>query len=130
MCGRKVLDFSLGSPRDFLITDWAWSKVKAGKMNEILDSILVKTEDSVSSNPRAIMVRFLLVGILCAHVMVALRPTILDALKMLEGDIEVPEIPDRPAPLGQPSLSKAKGNTFSISPALSCLQLPAGDMLR
>lgn len=130
MCGRKVLDFSSGSPRSFLITDWAWSKVKAGKMNEVLDAILVKTEDSVSANPRAIMVRFLLVGILCAHVMVALRPTILDALKMLEGDIEVPEIPDRPAPLGHPSFYNASGNTFSISPALSCLQMPAGDMLR
>ena len=42
------------------------------------------------------MERFVMVGILCAHVMVALRPTILDALKMLEGDVEVPAIPDRP----------------------------------
>ncbi|XP_016478175.2 putative receptor-like protein kinase At1g11050 [Nicotiana tabacum] len=131
MCGRKVLDFTSGSPRAFLITDWAWSKVKAGKINEVLDAVLVKNdEDSGNANPRSIMVRFLLVGILCAHVMVALRPTILDALKMLEGDTEVPEIPDRPAPLGHPSFYNADGNTFSISPALSCLRLAAGDMLR
>jgi hypothetical protein len=64
------------------------------------------------------MERFVLVGILCAHVMVALRPTILVALKMLEGDIEVPPIPDRPMPLGHPSFH-ADGNNFSISPALS-----------
>ncbi|OIT07655.1 PREDICTED: probable receptor-like protein kinase At1g11050 [Nicotiana attenuata] len=131
MCGRKVLDFTSGSPRAFLITDWAWSKVKAGKINEVLDAVLVKNdEDSGNANPRSIMVRFLLVGILCAHVMVALRPTILDALKMLEGDTEVPEIPDRPAPLGHPSFYNADGDTFSISPALSCLRLASGDMLR
>lgn len=75
------------------------------------------------------MERFLLVGILCAHVMVALRPTIFDALKMLEGDIEVPPIPDRPMPLGHPSCY-GDGNTFSISPALSGPKLHSGDMLR
>ncbi|KAJ9687447.1 hypothetical protein PVL29_016080 [Vitis rotundifolia] len=129
MCGRKALDLSSGSPRAFLITDWAWSMVKAGKVEEALDASLVKDEDSSNSNPKAIMERFLLVGILCAHVMVALRPTISDALKMLEGDVEVPAIPDRPVPLGHPSFF-TDGNTFSISPALSGPKLHTGDMLR
>ena len=75
------------------------------------------------------MERFVLVGILCAHVMVALRPTIMDALKMLEGDIEVPSIPDRPMPFGHPSFY-GDGSTFSVSPTLSGLQLHTGDMLR
>ncbi|KAJ4832580.1 hypothetical protein Tsubulata_030781 [Turnera subulata] len=57
------------------------------------------------------------------------RPTILEALKMLEGDIEVPSIPDRPMPLGHPSFY-ADGNTFSTSPALSGPKLCSGDMLR
>ncbi|GAU41346.1 hypothetical protein TSUD_390320 [Trifolium subterraneum] len=50
---------------------------------------------------------------------------------MMEGDIEVPQIPDRPMPLGHPSFynNDSNGNTFSISPALSGLKLPAGDML-
>lgn len=130
MCGRKALDFSSSeSPRALLITDWVWSLVKAGKIEEALDHSLLKNDDSVNSNPKAIMERFVLVGILCAHVMVALRPTILDALKMLEGDIEVPPIPDRPMPLGHPSFY-GDGNTFSISPALSGPQLHSGDMLR
>ncbi|PRQ19841.1 putative protein kinase RLK-Pelle-RKF3 family [Rosa chinensis] len=130
MCGRKALDLSsLGSPRAFLITDWAWSLVKSGKVEEALDKSLLKEGDSVNSNPKSIMERFLLVGILCAHVMVALRPSILDALKMLEGDIEVPPIPDRPMPLGHPSCY-GDGNTFSISPALSGPRLHSGDMLR
>ncbi|KAA8536553.1 hypothetical protein F0562_029031 [Nyssa sinensis] len=130
MCGRKALDMSLsGSPRAFLITDWAWSLVKAGKIEKAIDKSLLKDEDFTNSNPRAIMERFVLVGILCAHVMVALRPTIMDALKMLEGDIEVPAIPDRPMPLGHPSCY-GDGNTFSISPALSGPRLHTGDMLR
>ncbi|XP_027931509.1 probable receptor-like protein kinase At1g11050 [Vigna unguiculata] len=130
MCGRKALDLSSsGSPRAFLITDWAWSLVKAGKLEEALDGSLVKDENFPSSNPKSIMERFLLVGILCSHVMVALRPTISDALKMLEGDIEVPQIPDRPMPLGHPSFYN-DGSTFSISPALSGPKLHTGDMLR
>lgn len=131
MCGRKALDFSLSSsPRAFLITDWAWSLVKAGKIGETLDPSLVKDGgDSSNSNPKAIMERFVAVGILCSHVMVALRPTILDALKMLEGDIEVPQISDRPVPYGHPSVF-GDGRNFSISPALSGPQLHSGDMLR
>nr|TKR84295.1 putative receptor-like protein kinase [Populus alba] len=107
-----------GSPRALLITDWAWSLLKAGKVEEALDASLLRCGDSSNSNPKGIMERFVLVGILCAHVMVALRPTILVALKMLEGDIEVPPIPDRPMPLGHPSFH-SDGNNFSISPALS-----------
>jgi len=130
MCGRKALDLSSGSPQAFLITDWAWSLVKAGKVEQAFDASLLKDGgDSVNSNPKSIMERFVLVGILCAHVMVALRPTILDTLRMLEGDIEVPSIPDRPMPLAHPSFY-GNGNAFSISPALSGPKLHSGDMLR
>lgn len=98
MSGRKALELSsTGSPRSFLITDWAWELVKAGRVEEVFDDSLVSDGEFLNRrNPREIMERFVLVGILCAHVMVALRPTILEALKMLEGDIEVPMIPDRP----------------------------------
>ncbi|KAF8377069.1 hypothetical protein HHK36_030442 [Tetracentron sinense] len=132
MCRRKALDFSSSSsPQAVLITDWAWTLVKSGRIEEVLDESLLREENSNSSNPRGIMERFLLVGILCAHVMVALRPTILNALKMLEGDIEVPPIRDRPLPLGHPSLYSCEGNTFTISPALSGHpQLNTKDMLR
>ncbi|KAI8553846.1 hypothetical protein RHMOL_Rhmol05G0047800 [Rhododendron molle] len=117
MCGRKAIDLSSsGSPHAFLITDWAWSLVKAGKIEEVLDASLSGGGDSANSNPKAIMERFVLVGILCAHVMAALRPTILDALKMLEGGIELPAVPDRLTPLGHPSFL-GNGNTLSISPA-------------
>ncbi|KAK1440346.1 hypothetical protein QVD17_06171 [Tagetes erecta] len=131
MCGRKALDLSYtGSPRGFLITDWAWSLMKEGSVGRVLDPCLLGHDESNEAmNPKGIMERFVLVGILCAHVMVVLRPTILDALKMLEGDIEVPKIPDRPTPLGHPTFT-GNGSTFSISPLLSGLQLKANDMLR
>lgn len=130
MCGRKALDLSSsGSPRALLITDWVWSLVKAGSIERALDPSLWRDGESANSNPKGIMERFVLVGILCSHIMVALRPTITDALKMLEGDIEVPPIPDRPSPLGNPSFF-GDANTFSISPALSRPQLLVGDMLR
>ncbi|KAF8404058.1 hypothetical protein HHK36_008935 [Tetracentron sinense] len=123
MSGRRALDFSSGSPRVFLITDWAWSLMKSQpqpqpqRIEEVLDASLLR-----DGNPKGIMERFVLVGILCAHLMVALRPTILDALKMLEGDIEVPPIPDRPLPLTHPSFH-TNGNSFSIPPPTPASQL-------
>jgi serine/threonine protein kinase len=97
MCGRKALELCSSGTTKFLITDWVWSLMKYGNIAEALDvTILV---DDGKSNSRNIMERFLLVGILCSHVIAISRPTILDALKMLEGDIEVPSIPDRPMSL-------------------------------
>ncbi|KAK7359092.1 hypothetical protein VNO77_01038 [Canavalia gladiata] len=92
MCGRKALQFSSSGTPAFLITDWVWSLMKSENLEEALDSSILTDENST----RNIMERYLLVGILASHVLVDSRPTILDALKMLEGDIEVPPIPDRP----------------------------------
>ncbi|KAL8061147.1 hypothetical protein ABFX02_02G069300 [Erythranthe guttata] len=95
MCGRKALDFSAS---EFLITDWVWPAVKGGRVERVLDPRLDSAGGGESSRryPLMVMERFVRVGVLCAHLMVSLRPTILDALKMLEGDIDVPDIPDRP----------------------------------
>ncbi|KAF9599818.1 hypothetical protein IFM89_001764 [Coptis chinensis] len=56
-------------------------------------------------------------------------PTITDALKMLEGDREIPIIPDRPLPLGDDSF-RSRDNTFSLPPFLSEAQLNTGGLLR
>lgn len=92
MSGRKVLDTSNSS--FLLITDWAWTLAKSGKIEKIFD------ESIREEGPKGVMERFVRVGILCAHVMVAFRPTIAEALRMLEGDIDIPQLPDRPMPLG------------------------------
>jgi hypothetical protein len=109
-----------------LITDWAWTHVKAGQAREVLDEAL-----STAESPRGgTMERFLLVGILCAHVMVALRPTINEAVRMLEGDMDVPELPDRPLPYGHGLMLSEAGSNFSASPAFSGPFMDNGDMLR
>jgi hypothetical protein len=96
MCGKKALQLSSSGEPNFLITDWVWSLMKSGNIDKALDVSISMDGNSTKST----MERFLVVGILCCHVVVALRPTILEALKMLEGDIEVPSIPDRPMTLG------------------------------
>ncbi|XP_073107703.1 probable receptor-like protein kinase At1g11050 [Elaeis guineensis] len=116
MSGRKALDKSAES-NSALITDWASKLVKSGRVEEVLDAAMVN-----EGNPKGIMERFVLVGILCAHVMVALRPTISEALKMLEGDIDVPPIPDRPTPLSHPF---GEDGPITASPALTTLLSPA-----
>ncbi|KAK8609095.1 hypothetical protein V6N13_025402 [Hibiscus sabdariffa] len=98
MSGRKVLDTSY-----LLITDWAWKLARSGNVEEILD------ESIRGKGPKGVMERFVGVGILCAHVMVAFRPKIAEALKMLEGDIDIPKLPDRPVPVGHESLRSSLG---------------------
>ncbi|KAG2665928.1 hypothetical protein I3760_15G030900 [Carya illinoinensis] len=95
MSGKKVLETSNSTVT--LITDWAWMLAKSGNVNEIYD------ESIREEGPKGIMERFVLVGMLCAHLMVAFRPSISEALKMLEGDIDIPRLPDRPLPLGHQS---------------------------
>ncbi|KAL3504258.1 hypothetical protein ACH5RR_034099 [Cinchona calisaya] len=102
--GRKVLDASNSSA--LLITDWAWGLVKSGNVQDIFHESIRK------EGPKGVVERFVFVGILCAHVLVALRPTIADALKMLEGDIDIPRLPDRPLPLSHESF-----RLFSLSSA-------------
>ncbi|CAJ1975106.1 unnamed protein product [Sphenostylis stenocarpa] len=43
-------------------------------------------DESIRKGPQKIMERFVVVGMLCAHVVVALGPAIVETLKMLEGD--------------------------------------------
>jgi hypothetical protein len=66
----------------------------------------------------AAMEKFVLVGILYAHVAVACRPTMPEALRILEGHVDVPELPDgRWQPYGQriPSV-KDEGNVSGWGP--------------
>ncbi|XP_021284428.1 probable receptor-like protein kinase At1g11050 [Herrania umbratica] len=107
MSGRKVLDTSNSSY--LLITDWAWKLAKSGNEQEIFD------ESIREQGPKGVMERFVRVGILCAHVMVAFRPKIAEALKMLEGDTDIPNLPDRPLPLSHESFKSSLGSGASRS---------------
>ncbi|XP_057752788.1 probable receptor-like protein kinase At1g11050 [Arachis stenosperma] len=96
LCGRKALDLSSSGTSAFFISDWVWSLLKSGNLESALDASMLIDENLTS---RKIIERFLMVGVLSSHVVADSRPTILDALKMLEGDIEIPPIPDRPMAL-------------------------------
>ncbi|PPS08455.1 hypothetical protein GOBAR_AA12189 [Gossypium barbadense] len=109
MSGRKVIDTSNSSY--LMITDWAWKLAKSGNVQEIFD------ESIREEGPKGVMERFVRVGILCAHVMVAFRPKIAEALKMLEGDIDIPKLPDRPLPLSHESFKSSLGRIASTSNA-------------
>ncbi|KAI8027151.1 putative receptor-like protein kinase [Camellia lanceoleosa] len=76
--------------------DWCWSLVKAVNMEEPLDSSLLREideGDETSANVKVVVERFLAIGVLCTHAMVSVRPTILDAIKMLE-DVKFQPIGD------------------------------------
>ncbi|WOG84603.1 hypothetical protein DCAR_0103787 [Daucus carota subsp. sativus] len=80
----------------------SWREIEAGcvmlrNVGEIFDPVVR------DGGPKIVMERFVHIGLLCAHVMVTLRPTIADALKMLGSDIDIPELPERPLPLGHES---------------------------
>ncbi|XP_062207678.1 probable receptor-like protein kinase At1g11050 [Phragmites australis] len=125
MSGRRALD--LTDPSGVvLITDWAWTLVKAGRAREVLAKAL-REEHSTSV---VALERFVLVGILCEHVTVACRPTMPEALRMLEGDMDVPDLPDRPQPLGQRIAFDGGESNFSASTVLSGPFVDFGDMLR
>jgi hypothetical protein len=128
MSGRRALDLSDPSGV-VLITDWAWTHAKAGRPGDVLAQALRK-EPSTSV---AAMERYVLVGILCAHVTVAFRPSMPEALRMLDGDMDVPDLPDRPQPLGQRIAFDEGETNFSASSILSGGGGPLvdfGDMLR
>ncbi|KAK9167410.1 hypothetical protein Scep_002601 [Stephania cephalantha] len=104
MTGRKALiSSSSGSPEPFLLSNWVLKQITLGQTHEVLDPYLVST------SPQAIMERFVLVGLFCAHGRVVCRPNILDALKMLEGDREVPPISNIPQPFSYTSIPNHNG---------------------
>ncbi|PNT73321.1 hypothetical protein BRADI_2g56990v3 [Brachypodium distachyon] len=138
MSGRRALDLSDPSGM-VLITDWAWARVRAGRAREVLAETLRREAGeeeecrptSVQAAVAMVMERFVLVGILCAHVTVACRPTMPEALRMLEGDVDVPDLPDRPQPFGQRiAFDQGIEGSFSTSSVLSGPFVDFGDMLR
>ncbi|TVU36282.1 hypothetical protein EJB05_18210, partial [Eragrostis curvula] len=98
----------------------------AGRARDVLAETLLRKE---SATGVAAMERFVLVGILCAHVTVACRPTMPEALRMLEGDMDVPDLPDRPKPFGQRIAFDEFETNFSASSVMSGPFVDFGDML-
>ncbi|KAL3701330.1 hypothetical protein R1sor_019352 [Riccia sorocarpa] len=108
--GRKALSSSSDDPPQTLLSDWVWPLVKEGLWKAVVDpKMTYSSEEEVE--------RFLLVALLCSHPVSHYRPTIGKGLKMLQGHLKVPELPDRPAPLTSSMLdieaAGIDGNTHS-----------------
>lgn len=73
-----------------LITDWAWTLVKRGKVLDALDP------EMGNLGPPEVVERFILLALLCAHPQVPFRPTLDQVIKIMENDQPMPAIPDRP----------------------------------
>ncbi|MCO5556233.1 hypothetical protein L7F22_009779 [Adiantum nelumboides] len=120
--GRQALDLRGEYP---LITDWAWVMVKTGNTLGVIDQCIRER------GPPQVMERFVLIGILCAHLLVAFRPTMAQAFKMLQGVVEIPQIPDRPLPLTHDNLFSCDGSSsVSSMPSIADPRAYTEDLLR
>ncbi|CAN1234497.1 Probable receptor-like protein kinase At1g11050 [Linum perenne] len=102
MTARRVIDTSSSNSSAVSVTEWAWNLVKSGRVDDIFDEAIM---NDVECNDREMMTRFVMVGIHCAHIVAAHRPTITEALWMLEGDMKVPVIPNRTPRMSPESLA-------------------------
>ncbi|MFS7895303.1 putative protein kinase RLK-Pelle-RKF3 family [Helianthus anomalus] len=92
LSGKKAL-LSVGDDQPVLLADWAWSMVRNGTPLEVIDSGMAEC------GPPETMEKYVLVAVLSSHPQLYARPTMDQVLKMLDTDLAVPLIPERPLPL-------------------------------
>ncbi|XP_050366005.1 probable LRR receptor-like serine/threonine-protein kinase RKF3 [Argentina anserina] len=91
LSGKKALHVD-NENQPSLVTDWAWSLVREGKALDVI-------EDMPEKGPTEVLEKYVLVAVLCSHPQLYARPTMDQVVKMLETDLSVPSIPERPIPL-------------------------------
>lgn len=92
LSGRKALITNAQS-HSLHITDWAWSLVRTGNTLEVIE------QGMENPGTAEVMERYVLIALICAHPQMFCRPSMDQVLKMMESDLPVPHIPDRPIPL-------------------------------
>lgn len=92
LSGKKALLVS-SEDQPSLVTDWAWSLVRNGRALEVIE------DDMPDKGPPEVLEKYVLVAVLCSHPQLYARPTMDQAVKMLETDMSIPSIPERPIPL-------------------------------
>ncbi|KAD6120160.1 hypothetical protein E3N88_11431 [Mikania micrantha] len=92
LSGRKAL-FTVGDGQPVLLADWAWSMVRNGTPLEVIDDGMTECD------PPEVMEKYVFVAVLSSHPQLYARPTMDQVLKMLDTDLPVPSIPERPIPL-------------------------------
>ncbi|XP_059660546.1 probable LRR receptor-like serine/threonine-protein kinase RKF3 [Cornus florida] len=92
LSGKKAI-VAVNEGQPTLVTDWAWSLVKKGKTLDVIE------HNIPDLGPPEVMEKFVLVAVLCSHPQLYARPTMDQVVKILESDLPVPSIPERPIPL-------------------------------
>ncbi|KAL2535602.1 putative LRR receptor-like serine/threonine-protein kinase RKF3 [Forsythia ovata] len=92
LSGKKAL-MAVNDGQPTLITDWAWSLVRNGRALDVVE------EDMPDLGPPDVVEKCVLVAVLCSHPQLYARPTMDQVVKLLDTDIPVPSIPERPISL-------------------------------
>ncbi|KAG9457498.1 hypothetical protein H6P81_002006 [Aristolochia fimbriata] len=114
LSGKKALTSS-SDRQTWLVTDWAWSLVREGKALDVIE------EGMPEAGPEEVMEKYVLLAVLCSHPQLHARLTMDKILKIMETDVQVPSIPDRPIPLVssiddiEKSISSSGSSHFSSS---------------
>ncbi|CAK9310023.1 unnamed protein product [Citrullus colocynthis] len=93
LSGRKALGVRSHDSQPFLVTDWAWSLVREQKAMDVIE------EGMPELGSPEVVEKYVLIAVLCSHPQLYARPTMDQVVKMLETELSVPSIPERPIPL-------------------------------
>ncbi|KAL3725494.1 hypothetical protein ACJRO7_030511 [Eucalyptus globulus] len=92
LSGKKALSGNNDS-QPSLIADWAWSLVREGRALDVIE------DNMPELGLPEVMEQYVLVAVLCSHPQLYARPTMDQVVKMLETELSVPSIPERPLPI-------------------------------
>lgn len=108
LSGKKAL-IEVDDDQPVLVADWAWALVKRGRGLDVLE------EGMPDLGPPDIMEKYVLLAVLCSHPQLYARPTMDQVVKILDMDLPVPSIPERPIPLisGIDDIERSVGSSDS-----------------
>ncbi|PQM34973.1 putative LRR receptor-like serine/threonine-protein kinase RKF3 [Prunus yedoensis var. nudiflora] len=89
LSGKKALHVT-NDNEPLLVTDWAWALVRNGQPLDVID------DDMPEKGAPEVLEKYVLIAVLCSHPQLYARPTMDQVVKMLETDLSVPSIPERP----------------------------------
>lgn len=91
LSGKKaIMSVNDGEGQPSLVTDWAWALVRKGHALDVIE------EGMPELGPDSVMEKYVLTAVLCSHPQLYARPTMDQVVKILETDMQVPSIPERP----------------------------------
>lgn len=92
LSGKKAL-LAVNDGQPSLVTDWAWSLVRKGRALDVVE------EGMPELGAPEVVEKYVLVAVLCSHPQLYARPTMDQVVKMLDADVPIPSIPERPISL-------------------------------